>query len=134
MSDLKEVISSGCKGIYKSIEDKLRKVDVDTITNSDGRSANGHEGSKRGSFIYLLYDKNDTLLYIGETGVSIKSRLTGDGTEAHTNKHFFSEVKYVRYLRTVEEKTLSKIERKMIEQALSIHLKPKYYDNKECER
>ncbi|WP_445669314.1 GIY-YIG nuclease family protein [Paenibacillus sp. FSL R7-0204] len=97
---------------------------------ADGRSKLGHEGAKKGSFIYLLYDVNDNLLYVGETGTHLKNRLYRDGSGSHyiTNRTMYDETKYVEYIRTEKEDALTPMERKMIEQALSIYLKPKYYN------
>lgn len=128
MSNIKDDLYTYAKNIYKNLESQLKKVDKNLLINSDGRKKNGHEGTKKGSFIYLLYDQNDLLLYVGETGTTIKNRLKADGDGSHFKKspEMYNEVSYVKYIKG----TFSPMERKMIEQALTIYLKPKYYNNK----
>ncbi len=132
MSNIKNAVYNHSKDVYKSIESLLKRADRDDIANANGALKLGHEGAKKGSFIYLLFDENDYLLYVGETGTSIKKRLIGDGGGAHifNNRLMYDETRYIKYLRTDKKDTLSPMERKMIEQAITIYLKPKYY-NKE---
>lgn len=132
MSNMKKVLLDYSEKVYRSIENQLQRADRDVIVTADGKLKLGHEGAKKGSFIYLLYDENDVLLYVGETGTTIKKRLKADGSGAHyvTNRTMYDETSYIKYLKTTKGDALSPMERKMIEQALTIYLKPKYY-NKE---
>ena len=102
----------------------LTIVPIDTILNSDGRKPNSPEACKKGSFVYLFFDKDDQLLYVGETGTSVKSRVNGDGSGSHFIKDWFHEVSTVKYYCTSND---DEKERKLVEQALSISLHPKYY-------
>ncbi|MED4461871.1 GIY-YIG nuclease family protein [Metabacillus fastidiosus] len=130
MDNIKAELFNYSKKLYKGIENQLKRADRDIITAADGRLKIGHEGAKKGSFIYLLYDKNDKLLYVGETGETIKKRLKSHGSGSHSvkNSEMFNNVSYIKYLKTEKANALSPMERKMIEQAFTIHLKPKYYN------
>lgn len=132
MINLKIELLNYSKNVYEIIVNQLQIADRDIIVTTNGRLKIGHEGAKKGSFVYLLYDKNDKLLYVGETGTTIKNRLKADGSGAHfvKNRKMFDETSYIKYLKTIKNDALSPMERKMIEQALTIHLKPKYYSNK----
>lgn len=121
------------ENIYNKIKPDLKRANRDAIINSNGTLKTGHEGAKKGSFVYLLYSDNDELLYVGETGTTIKKRLKSDGSGAHlkTNPLMFAATKYILYYKSKGDTALSPMERKMIEQALTIFLRPKYYNKKE---
>lgn len=130
--DLKGEILKKTEDIYLKVKDLLVLTTRDEIVTTNGTLSTGHEAAKRGSFVYLLYDKNLNLLYVGETGTTIKKRLVQDGGGSHHSKNpeMYNETKYVKYLKTSGISGLSEMDRKFIEQALSIHLKPKYYGRK----
>lgn len=130
--DLKDDLLKKSEEIYLKVKGLLSFTTRDEIVNANGTLRTGHEAAKRGSFVYLLYDKNLNLLYVGETGTSIKKRLVQDGSGAHSSKNpeMYNETQYVKYIKTNAITGLSEMERKFIEQALSIHLKPKYYGRK----
>lgn len=106
------------------IEDNLsNKVDVDKIKVSNGKSKEGLECCKKGSFIYFLFNKNDDVIYIGESGQSVKNRLYTDGNGSHCQKDWFKEVEYVRYY---NDKGMDDNTRKIIERALIMTYGEKY--------
>ncbi|MGF3104083.1 GIY-YIG nuclease family protein [Rossellomorea sp. DUT-2] len=132
MDDIKEEIFEHSRNIYNTIADLLLTVDMEEVITSNGYFKDAHETTKKGSFIYLLYDSHDRLLYVGETGTSIKKRLISDGSGAHrsTNPELYKQIKYIKYFKSSEDNLLNSMERKMIEQATTIYLKPKYYSKK----
>ncbi|MGE4403533.1 MAG: GIY-YIG nuclease family protein [Desulfobulbus sp.] len=124
--DLKSKLQIIAEDLVKFIWPFLKKVDIQTVEKSDGRSKDSHETCKNGSFIYLLYDINDNLLYVGETGKSIKTRLTGDGSGSHYKKDWYKDVAYIKYYGG-NSADLSDKERKIIEESISLVKRPKHY-------
>lgn len=106
-----EYEESLAKRVIEEVESSFKRVSIKDVKGGEG------------SFIYCLYNENDELLYVGETGVSIKSRLTGDGSGAHNRKEWYSQISYVKYIKNDK---LSGYGRKMIENALCIEHSPKY--------
>jgi len=92
----------------------------------NGKNKDAPEACKGNSVIYILYSKDNEILYVGESKISVKTRCTGDGSGSHKNKGWWEDVTYVKYLIN-KEKPFTEKERKFIEQAFSIHLSPKYY-------
>lgn len=111
--------------LFKHYEKDLMHNTIDEI-NIDGRNKDAPEACKGNSAIYILYTKDNEILYVGESGESVKTRCTGDGSGSHKNKDWWKDVTYVKYLINKENRFTEK-ERKFIEQAFSIHLSPKYY-------
>ncbi|TXK83551.1 GIY-YIG nuclease family protein [Paenibacillus sp. N3.4] len=127
-----EILRETAEKIYESIEKDLKIVSKEEIINTDGKLRIGHETAKKGSFVYMLFNEVNTLLYVGETGTSIKRRMISDGSGAHKfkNPKMFNETVYIKYL-LLDHSKLSENERRFIEQAISIHKQPKYYSNTE---
>ncbi|RXJ76816.1 hypothetical protein CRV03_08220 [Arcobacter sp. F155] len=121
-----KIIEEFNKTIYHKIEKSLIKNDIKDILNKDGRKNNSPAGCKNKPTIYILYSKKDEVLYIGESGKSLKTRCSGDGSGSHNKKDWWEEVEYVKYLINNEFCKDEKV-RKFLEQSLSITLKPKYY-------
>ena len=96
------------------------------MENSDGRKKEGHEACKNGSFLYLLYTADDILIYVGETGESIKTRLTCDGSGSHNKKEWYREVAYIKYYRA-SNNDFSAPERKILEESFSLVKEPLHY-------
>lgn len=110
------------KNISSYIESRLSdEVDITDIKQTHGKRNDAPPWCKRGSFIYYLYDELGNIIYIGETGVSVKSRLFGDGSGAHSNKDWFGEVKTVKYYKNDE---MNNDRRKLIERALIYNHNP----------
>ncbi|MBV5329365.1 MAG: hypothetical protein JZU65_17375 [Chlorobium sp.] len=53
-SVLKATLRENAEHLVELIWGKLKKVAIETVENSDGRSKEAHETCKNGSFIYLL--------------------------------------------------------------------------------
>ena len=126
INNLKELIFQNANKLVLSIWDDLKLVNIETVEQSDGRRKDCHETSQKGSFVYLFYGYNDDLLYVGETGVSIKSRLTGDGNGAHNKKDWYQEISYIKYYRQ-NNSDLTETERKIIEESITLVKKPLHY-------
>lgn len=111
------------KCLVKKYEPNLIKVNINIIKTGDGRKKNAHETCKNGFFLYLFYDNNDKLLYVGETGDSIKKRIKGHGSGAHNKKIWYNNISYVKYLK---DDKLNLYERKLLESAFIIEMNPIY--------
>jgi len=120
-------INTISKKIYDKIDKCLIKEDISDIENINGNKKNAPRACKGGYSVYILYSQKDDVLYVGETAVSVKSRCFGDGSGAHKHKSWFKQVSYVKHYTKNTEQELNKKERKLIEQALSINLKPANY-------
>lgn len=113
--------------IYDLLEPRMVEEDISRIKNIGGHSAGAPRACMSGSSVYILLSQSDEVLYVGETGKSIKSRCFGDGSGSHCKKPWFAEVVKVRHYTADGEAELSKMERKLSEHALSIHLSPAHY-------
>ena len=98
------------------------------IEKADGRKEKNII-SQLGSFLYVVFDEKDTVLYVGETGTSLKNRFISDGGGSHKqkNKNWYSIFKYIKILK-LDSNDMQV--RKLLEQSLSISMQPKYYDGK----
>ena len=124
---MRDKIRAISQEVYELIEPYMIEEDITQILDSHGKSTNSPRACKAGSSVYLLLSESNEVLYVGESGVSIKSRCFGDGSGAHYQKTWFQEVAKVRHFTKDSEAEFSKQERKLAEQALSIVLCPKYY-------
>lgn len=115
------------KKLHSQLSPQFVKENVKKIINTDGRKRGAPKSCRKSSSVYILYSNTDEVLYVGETGTSIKNRLCGDGSGSHDKKSWFSEVSYLQYYESTSKTPLTKQERKLLEQAFSIVLKPKYY-------
>ncbi|MGE4282800.1 MAG: GIY-YIG nuclease family protein [Clostridia bacterium] len=97
----------------------FEEISVKTI---DLRSYVTNELNKKGSIIYILKDKYNDILYIGETGQSINNRLQKDGNGSHKYKEWFNDVVIV----DIYYGNWDIAERKMVEQAFIFMLCPRY--------
>ncbi|MGY0372307.1 GIY-YIG nuclease family protein [Clostridium sp. JNZ J1-5] len=127
MSNLNNLVNMFTNDIAELVTDSLKDERIETILNTDGRLKGASECCKKGSFIYFLYDKNNEIIYIGESGQTIKNRLYTDGSGSHCNKEWFNEVKSLKYYKNNEMDFNS---RKLIERALIKKYNPKYNDGK----
>lgn len=102
--------------ICNEIEKNLLKIDINEMKISDGRQTGAPICCKSGSFIYYAYDKSDNIIYIGESGESVKTRFFGDGDGSHCKKEWFNEVSYVKYYKnnSMDHDTRKLIERVLI--------------------
>lgn len=68
------------------------------IENADSRKKKNRI-SEEGSYVYAAYDNSERLLYVGETGKSIKRRFISDGTGAYKekNKCWYEIMENVRF-------------------------------------
>lgn len=121
--------------IFKEKIDSLIETDIDGLleaftvcdiadTHKDiAKNRYTHETRQLGSYIYLLLNEYDEVIYVGETGESIIHRLYGDGSGSHCNKEWFNEVKKVRYYRN---EAMDWMLRLAIESLLVLKFLPKY--------
>lgn len=124
---ISESLMKHASEIYDLIKDNLLHESITEIKTTHGRRKDAPRACKSGSSIYILYSSNNEVLYVGETGKSIKSRCFGDGSGCHSKKAWFSLVSYVMHYTVNSCETFGKKERKLIEQAVSIALQPAYY-------
>lgn len=111
--------------LYNCIENELKKEDVDIIKKSHGRSKDSPECCKNGSFIYFILNEENEIIYIGETAVSVKSRLFGDGSASHSKKKWFNQAKTIKYYKN---DFMDDNSRKVLERVLIRRYKPIYND------
>ena len=124
---ISEALISHASEIYNLIKDNLLKEDISEIKTTHGRKQTAPRACKSGASIYTLYSRNNEVLYVGETGKSIKTRCFGDGSGSHSKKEWFHLVSYVLHYTENSSETFGEKERKLIEQAVSITLKPVHY-------
>ncbi len=97
------------------------------LETSDGRARDANLACTTGSFIYVAYENNQ-VLYVGETSTSVKRRFIVDGSGSHKQKNsdWYQRMTSISFIK----KTLSELpdkERKLLEQAFSIHFNPEFY-------
>ena len=99
------------------------KVNITVIKNTNGNKKTTPTYCQSGSFIYYIYDKFNNIIYIGETGTSIKNRLFNHGSGAHKSKYWFKHASYIRYFK---DNNMTVDERKLIERALILKYRQIY--------
>lgn len=123
-STMNLIIKGFTDDISVYIENNLSiKANISVIEQTDGRIKPTPEYCQSGSFIYYIYDKLNNIIYIGETGTSIKNRLFNDGSGAHKLKYWFKYADYVRYFK---DNNMTADERKLIERALILKYRQIY--------
>ena len=95
------------------------------IEQADRRRTNRHDAFTTGSFIYVAYE-GSTILYVGETGTSIKKRFTSHGSGAHNRREWYGRISEIRYVKLSNDEFPEPL-RKMVEQLLSWQLQPLFY-------
>lgn len=95
------------------------------LENSDGRR-NPEKFNTEGMCLYVAYSSDDEPLYVGETSTSIKRRFITDGSGAHKHQTWYDQCDYIKYCK-FENDEIDTPKRKLLEQAFSIILSPKYY-------
>ena len=104
-----------------------------SATKEEIEQADGGRGpnpiSQKGSCLYAAYDSNGELLYVGETGESLKDRFINHGSGAHKNKDWYENMAEVKYkkLCPIDEKNDVRY-RKLLERALILARAPKHND------
>jgi hypothetical protein len=122
-----DIIDEFVESISNTMKSQPIEEDLDNVRYSDGRKSGAPECCKRGSYIYFLYDSSGEIIYIGETGKSVKNRLYSDGSGAHCNKEWFNKVVKLKYYNNAK---MDYNTRKLLERALISKYNPKYNDNK----
>ena len=97
------------------------------LETSDGRAKDANPACTAGSFVYVAYE-NDRVLYVGETSKSVKRRFIVDGSGSHKEKNsaWYQRMTSIRFIKKTPSE-LPDRERKLLEQAFSIHLNPEFY-------
>lgn len=126
MKDILKKSRDLAKELCNLLDDLWMTVKKTELESSNGRGENALPYTKKGSFLYVVYNKNDEVLYVGETRVSVRRRFLWDGSGAHKNEGWYEQMTYLKYIKMDEEELPTKI-RRMIEQALSVKLNPKNY-------
>ncbi|MBC7213780.1 MAG: hypothetical protein H5U28_01000 [Burkholderiaceae bacterium] len=122
-----KIISDFIQQVAKQFQGKWHTVTIDELEASDGRSSNPNPACTNGSFIYVAYE-NDHVLYVGESSKSVKRRFIVDGSGSHKqkNKNWYDRVTKIHYLKMGHD-DLPDRQRKLLEQAFSIHFNPEFY-------
>ena len=108
--------------LYDLLAESWEMVTKQDLEKSDGRYKNAPHFATKGSFLYVAY-QNESVLYVGETCVSVKKRFTGNGSGAHNKKVWYQRMTHIKYAKASHD-DLPEHTRKMLEQALLIALKP----------
>jgi hypothetical protein len=98
---------------YECIKGSFIEVDKESVT---------YQNRFEGSYIYILINSKQDVLYVGETGASLYARIKGNGSGAHSKKEWFEEVQIIRYLNFPNNQYI----RRKWENEITIVLKPKY--------
>jgi len=114
--------------LINALEGKWIVVTKEQIESADGRRDRSNPICKKASCLYLACSDDDSILYVGETSISIKRRFISDGSGSHRSAcvnwyQRMSKVKFVAF----EDQVLPDMHRKLLEQALSIQYKPEFY-------
>ena len=115
------------KVIINLYSNKWLSITLEDLAKFDGRSKKPHTACTSGSFIYIAYE-NNVALYVGETSKSIKRRFITDGSGSHKQKNsiWYARVTKISYIK-MNHNELPDKERKLLEQAFSIHYNPEFY-------
>lgn len=108
--------------LFSSLAARATKNEIE---EADGRSDPDNPVSKQGSYVYAACDGEGELLYIGETGKSIKRRFESDGSGAHNKKDWYLDMEKVRYM----ELPCDEDYRKLLERALILAGNPIHQDS-----
>ena len=118
---MEKIIGEFSESISEYIESRLsNKIDISYIKNTSGKTKSADACLKKGNFIYYIYNEKDELIYIGETGTSVKNRLFNHGSGAHKNKQWFRQAEYIKYYKDLK---MTQNIRKLIERALILEHK-----------
>lgn len=121
--DLMDITNGYIGKISINIKNFLKEESLDIIKSSNGKNKKSPECCKKGSFVYFLYDSKDKIIYIGESGKSVKRRLYLDGSGAHCTKGWFKDVVKIKYYMNIQMDVYT---RKVLERALISEHKPKH--------
>lgn len=124
MEEILEIVEK----ISEEVESKLIEESLEKIKNTNGNRKDAPRCNKTGSYIYFLYNDLNEIIYIGESGVSVKNRIYGDGTGAHCKKEWFYQVDKLKYY--IDKSNYCNY-RKLLERALILKHNPKYNDGKD---
>ena len=96
------------------------KISRNCLEKVDGRKEREHPAVRKGSHVYVAHDA-ESVLYVGETGKSVRTRFMGDGKGAHRRADWYCRMTHVRFWKTPLE---SDHIRKLMEAALIFVLRP----------
>ncbi|MFM4859283.1 hypothetical protein ACEUDN_21690 [Aeromonas hydrophila] len=124
-------IENAITPLIRELEGKWLEVTKEQIECADGRKDRLNPICKKSSCLYLACSDDDSILYVGETSISIKRRFISDGSGSHKTAcgNWYPRMTKVKFV-TFEEQDLPDMHRKLFEQALSIHYKPEFYANR----
>lgn len=128
---MKQKINTMIDGLIDPLGGQWRRATKAEIEKADGRKDRSNPICKTASCLYLACSDGQ-ILYVGETSKSIKRRFISDGSGSHKktcSTTWYSEMTYVQFI-TFDEQALPTPHRKLMEQALSIYHKPKYYEGR----
>ncbi len=124
---MKKQVDEMIASLIQSLESRWIQATKLEVENADGRKDRNNPICKTASCLYLAYS-GDQVLYVGETSKSIKRRFISDGSGSHKEacSGWYETMSHVRFI-ACDEQELPTMHRKLFEQALSIHHKPKHY-------
>lgn len=121
------LIATFVQEVVTQFETDWSSITIQELEAADGRTKNANPACTAGSFIYVSYE-NDHVLYVGETSKSVKRRFIVDGSGSHKEKNFtwYDRTSTIKFIKKTHNELPDK-ERKLLEQAFSIHFKPEFY-------
>ena len=126
VSDLDKEARQFAECVLRNFTETARTVTKDDIQTADARRVSECPISKQGSYVYAAYDANECLLYVGQTGESIKKRFRSHGSGAHFEEDWYKlETAKVRFQR-LGPASADGYYRKLLERALILAGGPKY--------
>lgn len=79
-----------------------------------------------GSYLYIMYNQFDEVLYVGQTSKSLARRCILDGSGAHNKKEWYKDISYIRITTLSGDYSSNHNMRKILERILICSLNPKY--------
>lgn len=128
---MKQNIEKIIDPLIRELDGKWIEVTKEQIESADGRKDKSNAICKKASCLYLACADDGSILYVGETSISIKRRFISDGSGSHKTAcdNWYPKMTKVKFV-TFEEQALPAMHRKLFEQVLSIHYKPEFYANR----
>jgi len=124
---VKEAVERAAAALTQLLNGKWSEATKAAIEAADGRKDKQNTICKSASCLYVAC-AGERVLYVGETSKSIKRRFIVDGSGSHKEdcSIWYVQMTHVQYV-CFGEAELPEIHRKLLEQALSIQLKPEFY-------
>lgn len=124
---MKNAIDKVSLKLARLLEDEWMEAIKHDIETADRRKDRTNPICRKASCVYVAYSQ-DEVLYVGETSKSVKRWFVSDGDGSHKKATpWYAEMTHVRHIIFDD---LPDMHRKLLEQAMSNHFNPKFYDDR----